>query len=212
MKENGDVPFSEVRAKGKSKPNTMVDGNAVRSKAREVLARTVPERPYAKNIEKQVFAWAQEGFLASDLSWDNPCFRSKYWHKITHLAAELKRDVMVSCALEVQGDHVALSCAVLPQLQGRLMHSKQLKSMELPYLRPEQLWPAGPYAGAMLSLKKRELMIEQAKKNEDGYEGAFKCGRCKSKKVDYYQMQTRSADEPMTTYFTCKGCGARWKG
>ena len=37
MKENGDVPFSEVRAKGKSKPNTMVDGNAVRSKAREVL-------------------------------------------------------------------------------------------------------------------------------------------------------------------------------
>jgi DNA-directed RNA polymerase subunit M/transcription elongation factor TFIIS len=24
-------------------------------------------------------------------------------------------------------------------------------------------------------------------------------------------MQTRSADEPMTTYVTCKGCGLKWK-
>ncbi|KAJ1650754.1 transcription elongation factor TFIIS, partial [Coemansia sp. RSA 25] len=28
----------------------------------------------------------------------------------------------------------------------------------------------------------------------------FRCGRCKSRKCTYYQMQTRSADEPMTTF------------
>jgi transcription elongation factor S-II len=28
----------------------------------------------------------------------------------------------------------------------------------------------------------------------------FKCGRCKQRKCTYYQMQTRSADEPMTTF------------
>lgn len=28
----------------------------------------------------------------------------------------------------------------------------------------------------------------------------FQCGKCKQRKCTYYQMQTRSADEPMTTF------------
>ncbi|CAI0423743.1 unnamed protein product [Linum tenue] len=39
----------------------------------------------------------------------------------------------------------------------------------------------------------------------------FRCGRCGQKKCTYYQMQTRSADEPMTTYVTCVNCSNRWK-
>ncbi|KAF8397052.1 hypothetical protein HHK36_018690 [Tetracentron sinense] len=39
----------------------------------------------------------------------------------------------------------------------------------------------------------------------------FKCGRCGQRKCTYYQMQTRSADEPMTTYVTCVNCNNRWK-
>ena len=39
----------------------------------------------------------------------------------------------------------------------------------------------------------------------------FTCGRCKSKKCTYYQLQTRSADEPMTTFVTCIDCGNRFK-
>ncbi|KAK7282446.1 hypothetical protein RIF29_11223 [Crotalaria pallida] len=39
----------------------------------------------------------------------------------------------------------------------------------------------------------------------------FKCGRCGQRKTTYYQMQTRSADEPMTTYVTCVVCNNRWK-
>jgi|UniRef100_A0A6C0JKN7 DNA-directed RNA polymerase subunit M/transcription elongation factor TFIIS len=38
------------------------------------------------------------------------------------------------------------------------------------------------------------------------------CSRCKKKsKCDYYQMQTRSADEPMTTFVTCLECDREWK-
>jgi len=38
------------------------------------------------------------------------------------------------------------------------------------------------------------------------------CQRCKKKtRCDYYQMQTRSADEPMTTFVTCLECDKRWK-
>ena len=38
------------------------------------------------------------------------------------------------------------------------------------------------------------------------------CSSCKKKtKCDYYQMQTRSADEPMTTFVTCLECDRKWK-
>lgn len=37
------------------------------------------------------------------------------------------------------------------------------------------------------------------------------CGKCGQKKVSYSQAQTRSADEPMTTFCECTVCGKRWK-
>lgn len=40
---------------------------------------------------------------------------------------------------------------------------------------------------------------------------AFRCARCGQRKCTYYQMQTRSADEPMTTFVTCVNCNCRWK-
>ncbi|KAG9118631.1 RNA polymerase II elongation factor [Ceratobasidium sp. 392] len=40
---------------------------------------------------------------------------------------------------------------------------------------------------------------------------AFQCGRCKNYKTRYRQAQTRSADEPMTTFVTCTVCGNKWK-
>lgn len=39
----------------------------------------------------------------------------------------------------------------------------------------------------------------------------FKCGKCQGRKCTYFQMQTRSADEPMTTFVTCVNCGNHWK-
>jgi len=40
---------------------------------------------------------------------------------------------------------------------------------------------------------------------------ALTCGKCRQKKVSYSQAQTRSADEPMTTFCECTICGNRWK-
>jgi len=39
----------------------------------------------------------------------------------------------------------------------------------------------------------------------------LKCGKCKKKNCTYNQLQTRSADEPMTTFVMCNNCGNRWK-
>lgn len=38
----------------------------------------------------------------------------------------------------------------------------------------------------------------------------FKCGKCGERKCSYRQLQTRSGDEPMTTFVTCE-CGHRWR-
>ena len=39
----------------------------------------------------------------------------------------------------------------------------------------------------------------------------IQCHSCKQYKVTYYEMQTRSADEPMTCFCTCQHCGKKWK-
>mmetsp|Transcript_19496 Transcript_19496/g.54450 ORF Transcript_19496/g.54450 Transcript_19496/m.54450 type:complete len:335 (-) Transcript_19496:129-1133(-) len=41
--------------------------------------------------------------------------------------------------------------------------------------------------------------------------GMFTCGKCKGTKTTYFQMQTRSSDEPMTTFVSCLTCNNRWK-
>ena len=38
------------------------------------------------------------------------------------------------------------------------------------------------------------------------------CNKCKSKKVVFYCLQTRSCDEPMTYFYTCTSCSKKWKG
>ena len=47
--------------------------------------------------------------------------------------------------------------------------------------------------------------------NTEGTSKEFKCSRCKKRQTQYTQVQTRSADEPMTTFVTCINCGNHWK-
>lgn len=61
-----------------------------------------------------------------------------------------------------------------------------------------------------------KLHLENMKKAqtpqiEKSVSDALQCSRCKQKKVSYSQAQTRSADEPMTTFCECTNCGHRWK-
>ncbi|KAL7009276.1 transcription elongation factor TFIIS [Cystobasidiomycetes sp. EMM_F5] len=81
-----------------------------------------------------------------------------------------------------------------------------------------QLWSMTP-AELASAEKKAELakMHEQAlwdaqgaapKKSETDM---FECSKCKKRRTTYYQMQTRSADEPMTTFVSCLNCGNNWR-
>lgn len=60
-------------------------------------------------------------------------------------------------------------------------------------------------------LEKENMKKAQVPMAEKSISDALKCGKCGQKKVSYSQAQTRSADEPMTTFCECTVCGNRWK-
>ena len=68
----------------------------------------------------------------------------------------------------------------------------------------------------MAPLRWQKLIDEKKVRDENKYTPKleastdnFTCRKCKSKKCSYYQLQTRSSDEPMTTFVTCLECGSR---
>jgi len=68
-----------------------------------------------------------------------------------------------------------------------------------------------------------EVKLQREKFIKEGIDGSqlaikkgtqstlLKCGRCKKSNCTYHEMQTRSADEPMTVFVMCNECGNRWK-
>lgn len=91
-----------------------------------------------------------------------------------------------------------------------------IKKLETGIFKPHEL---GTMTHQELSPDKWGKLISDKKEkdenmyvpNLDGNTDMFVCRRCKSNKCSYYQLQTRSADEPMTTFVTCVSCGNRWK-
>ena len=64
----------------------------------------------------------------------------------------------------------------------------------------------------------KELLNIKSKKDKIKYEikpeamtNLFKCRKCSSRETSYYEVQTRSADEPMTQFITCLKCNNRWR-
>jgi DNA-directed RNA polymerase subunit M/transcription elongation factor TFIIS len=186
--------------------------HSLRDHARTKFSAALGGGPVARNCERSVYNWAVQTTreMADDPSWENRSFRWRYKMKLLGLLAEMTRDEAVETALTVDNGEVKIRLNVLPQLVYRL-RAKKLEARGLARYPPEVLWPDGPWAQAVFRLRQRDLVYERSKVQDENYEGQFKCGKCKSKKTTYYQMQTRSADEPMTTFVTCTGCGNRWK-
>jgi transcription elongation factor S-II len=60
-------------------------------------------------------------------------------------------------------------------------------------------------------LMKENMDKAMVAQEERSVSSALRCGKCGQKRVSYTQAQTRSADEPMTTFCECLHCGNRWK-
>ena len=96
-----------------------------------------------------------------------------------------------------------------PTLRVRVM-SGEITPQKFVVMTHDELKSAERRAEDEDLLKKNmnEAMMPQA---ERSISTSLTCGKCGQKKVSYSQAQTRSADEPMTTFCDCTVCGKRWK-
>ena len=96
-----------------------------------------------------------------------------------------------------------------PQLRANVLDGTippaKLTTMSSAELAPESL------KKELEQLHQKNLFDAQGAVEKRAVTDRFVCGKCKQRQVSYYQMQTRSADEPLTTFCTCEKCGNRWK-
>jgi DNA-directed RNA polymerase subunit M/transcription elongation factor TFIIS len=76
--------------------------------------------------------------------------------------------------------------------------------------RGTDLWHLPCFKTICLNHEKMKEMLTGA---VEVVEGVLECPKCKFKKVMSFELQTRGADEPMTTFATCarKECGYKWR-
>lgn len=141
----------------------------------------------AVNLEKGIYNWAVKESTNKRVvkKWDNPFFVQIYLSHLRSIYNNIQRNKLIE---------MVNSGEILSQDIAFMTHQE---------LRPEK-WDDLIKAKSIRDKNKFEQNLEAAT-------DTFTCRKCRSKKCTYYQMQTRSADEPMTIFVTCIECGNRWK-
>ena len=88
------------------------------------------------------------------------------------------------------------------------INDNKINIIELPNMSSQELFPEH-WKKIIDEKYKRDKLLYESK--QESMTDQFKCSRCKKRECTYYELQTRSADESMTTFITCVPCGNRWK-
>ena len=144
-------------------------------------------KKYALRIEKGVYNYTVVTAKKKNIvrKWENKYFLNIYKDRLRSIYINLKNKDVV-----------------------KKIKTKQIKVKDLAYMRHQEIQPE-KWQKLIDAKIKRDKNLTSV--NLSAATDEFKCYRCKKKKCTYYQMQTRSADEPMTTFVTCLICGNRWK-
>jgi DNA-directed RNA polymerase subunit M/transcription elongation factor TFIIS len=78
----------------------------------------------------------------------------------------------------------------------------------LAYMSAYEMYPENWFKLKDKLLQREQKILEG---NKSMATDQFKCRRCSKRECTYYELQTRSADEPMTIFITCLNCGKEWR-
>jgi len=93
-------------------------------------------------------------------------------------------------------------------LYKRMVENKEFVPHMLPYMQCHNVFPERWND----IINKNNLRLKEAYEfNIVAMSDMITCMRCKSKKVSYYELQTRSGDEASTLFMECLICGKKWK-
>ena len=141
----------------------------------------------AANIEKGVFNYAIKEANARKIvkKWENPYFKQLYIDRLRVIYINLKNQELIQ-----QLESGELTPNILAYMSHQEMNPKHWK----------------------------EMIDRKTKRDESKFStrveastDMFTCKKCKSKRCTYYELQTRSADEPATIFITCLDCGKNYK-
>lgn len=141
----------------------------------------------AINLEKGVFNYSLKEATSRKLikKWENPEFVQVYLDRLRTIYINLK------------------NTDILTLLQSKELLPQSFASMTHQEMNPRR-W--------------HELLEQKMKRDANKFTtniqastDMFTCKKCKSKRCTYYELQTRSADEPATIFVTCLDCGKNWK-
>jgi DNA-directed RNA polymerase subunit M/transcription elongation factor TFIIS len=90
----------------------------------------------------------------------------------------------------------------------RLIQSGEIALESIDKLDAYQIFPSKWKAAFEFQQLREKRQLEG---NKSMATDKFTCSRCWKKECTYYEMQTRSADEPMTIFITCLNCGKHWR-
>ena len=168
-----------------------------------MLKITNPEL-FRQNIRNKLLPILEDITLATNLETGvyNYAIKEATSHKIVkkwenHHFAQLYIDRMRSIYINLQNHELLLQIKnneILPQTVAFMTHQE---------FNPTQ-WKE-------CIDRKIKRDISKYTTNIEASTDIFVCPKCKSKKCTYYELQTRSADEPSTIFVTCLDCGKCFK-
>lgn len=157
-----------------------------RSNIRTKIDEKLKNEKNSSNLEKAIFNYSLKEADQRKVvkKWDNTPFVQIYLDRLRSIYTNLNDNI-------------------IEQINNGSIKAHVVAFMTHQELNPDK-WTKLIEAKAKRDANKFETNIAAAT-------DTFTCRKCKSNKCTYYQMQTRSADEPMTTFVTCCECSARFK-
>jgi transcription elongation factor S-II len=158
----------------------------IRSKLSEKIGSGINEK-VSINLEKAVFNYAIKEATQKKIikKWENPYFKQLYLDRLRTIVNNLKN----------------------PEILQQL-HTNELKPEIFAFMTHQEM---NPQRWKQLIQNKIKRDASRFDTNIEASTDMFTCKKCKSKKCTYYELQTRSADEPATIFVTCLDCGKHWK-
>jgi transcription elongation factor S-II len=145
------------------------------------------EHDVAMNLEKGIYNYAiqESNFKKIVKKGENPAFSQLYLDRLKTIYVNLKNPTLLGSLQKGE---------IVPQSLAFMTHQE---------FAPEK-WKD------LIDQKMKRDVAKYDKKIEASTD-MFTCKKCHSKKCTYYELQTRSADEPATIFVTCLDCGKHWK-
>jgi transcription elongation factor S-II len=151
------------------------------------LKAIIVDEKNAINLEKGIYNYAIKEANNKKIikKWENPYFSQIYIDRLRTIYLNLKN----------------------PDLLSQL-NSNEITPQSVAFMTHQEMNPQ--HWRSMIELKiKRDA--NKYTNNVQASTDMFTCKKCRGKRCTYYELQTRSADEPATIFVTCLDCGKNWK-